>query len=77
MARATDKLKNFEANYAKLEELVQAMNAPELTLKESLDVYEKAVKLADACDSALEYARQRAQALADIHAEQDTEENDL
>lgn len=67
MARATDKLKNFEANYEKLEELVKTLDSPDLTLKESLDLYEKAIKLSEACESALEYAKQRAQALADVH----------
>lgn len=65
MVRTTDKLKNFEGNYAKLEELVTALEQPDLTLKESLDLFEKAMKAAAACDSALEYARQRAQALAE------------
>lgn len=65
MVRTTDKLKNFEANYAKLEELVTALEQPDLTLKESLDLFEKAMKASAACDSALEYARQRAQALAE------------
>ena len=41
MARTTDKLKNFEANYEKLEEVVKALDSPDLTLKESLDLYEK------------------------------------
>jgi exodeoxyribonuclease VII small subunit len=36
-------------------------------LKESLDLFEKAIKLSQTCDSALEYARQRAQALAEVH----------
>lgn len=73
MARTTDKLKNFEANYEKLEEVVKALDSPDLTLKESLDLYEKAIKLSEACESALEYAKQRAQALTDIHerAEED------
>ncbi len=74
MARATDKLKNFEANYDKLAAVVEALEAPDLTLKESLDLYEKAVKLSETCDSALEYAKQKAQALADIHAGQEEEE---
>ena len=45
MARTTDKLKNFESNYEKLEQLVRDLEAPDLTLKQSLDLYEKAVKL--------------------------------
>lgn len=69
MVRTTDKLKNFETNYAKLEELVTALEQPDLTLKESLDLFEKAMKASTACESALEYARQRAQALADAQAQ--------
>ena len=37
MARTTDKLKSFESNYEKLEQLVQGLDAPDLTLKEPLD----------------------------------------
>ncbi len=77
MARATDKLKNFEANYDKLAAVVAAMESPDLTLKESLDLYEKAVKLSETCDSALEYAKQKAQALADIHADQEEDMSSL
>lgn len=75
MARTTDKLKNFEGNYEKLEELVQSMEQPDLTLKESLDLFEKAVKLSRSCDEALAYAKQRAMALADV-AEEKTEEGE-
>ncbi len=66
MVKTTDKLRNFEANYEKLEKLVKALEAPDLTLKESLDLYEKAIKAAEACESALAYAQQRAEALADV-----------
>jgi exodeoxyribonuclease VII small subunit len=64
MTRESEKLKNFEANYAKLEELVQQLDSPELTLKESLDLFEKAIKLSRQCESALAYARERAETLA-------------
>ena len=66
MARTTDKLKSFESNYEKLEQLVQELDAPDLTLKQSLDLYEKAIKLSQSCEGALEYARQKAQALANV-----------
>lgn len=66
MAVTNAKLKNFEENMAKLEDMVNALEAPDLTLQESLDLYEKAIKLAQSCESALEYARQRAQVLADV-----------
>ena len=66
MAVTNAKLKKFEENMAKLEDMVNALEAPDLTLQESLDLYEKAIKLAQSCESALEYARQRAQVLADV-----------
>lgn len=71
MAVTNAKLKNFEANYEKLEELVKALDAPELTLAQSLDLFEKAIKLSQACESALDYARQRAQVLADMQGQQE------
>lgn len=77
MARVSDKLKNFEENYKKLEELVTALEQPDLTLKESLDLFEQAMRVSTACEGALEYARQRAQALAEAHSpekEDDTKE---
>jgi exodeoxyribonuclease VII small subunit len=66
MTRTNDKLKNFETNYGKLEELVRQLESPDLTLKESLDLFEQAIKLSQQCEAALEYARQRAQALAEV-----------
>ena len=51
MARTTDKLKSFENNYEKLEQLVQELDAPDLTLKQSLDLYEKAIKLSQSCEA--------------------------
>ena len=71
MARTTDKLKSFESNYEKLEQLVQELDAPDLTLKQSLDLYEKAIKLFQSCEGVLEYARQKAQALADVRDDKD------
>lgn len=59
MARTTDKLKNFESNYEKLEQLVRDLEAPDLTLKQSLDLYEKAVKLSKDCEDALDYAARK------------------
>ena len=65
MARTTDKLKNFESNYEKLEKLVRDLEAPDLTLKQSLDLYEKAVKLSKDCEDAFDYARLNAAAMVD------------
>lgn len=71
MARTTDKLKNFESNYEKLEQLVRDLEAPDLTLKQSLDLYEKAIKLSQDCEGALEYARQKAKAMADMEGQKE------
>ena len=65
MVKKTDKLKNFEKDFEELERLV-----------ESLDIFEKAVQLSGTCESALEYARQRAQALAEVRGEQATQAED-
>ena len=59
MARTTDKLKSFESNYEKLEQLVQELDAPDLTLKQSLDLYEKAIKLSQSCEGALNMPARR------------------
>ncbi|EFD94255.1 exodeoxyribonuclease VII small subunit [Megasphaera lornae] len=64
MAKGSEQLKNFEANFSKLETLVNELEATDLTLKESLDIYEKAMKVSNACVQALDYAQQRATELA-------------
>ncbi|MGE1061395.1 exodeoxyribonuclease VII small subunit [Megasphaera paucivorans] len=75
MAKGIDKLKNFENNYEQLEQLVKALETPNLTLKESLDLFEKAVKVSQECESALEYAKQRVEALMAVHVDAQKEEN--
>ena len=55
MVKKTDKLKNFEKDFEELERLVDSLDNPGLTLQESLDIFEKAVKLSGTCESALEY----------------------
>lgn len=76
MVKKTDKLKNFEKDFEELERLVDSLDNPGLTLQESLDIFEKAVKLSGICESALEYARQRAQALAEVRGEDATQAED-
>ena len=73
MAATNAKLKNFETNYATLEKLVQNLESPDLTLAQSLELFEKAIKVSQSCESALEYARQRAQVLADMQEGPDTD----
>ena len=75
MARTTDKLKSFESNYEKLEQRDQELDAPDLTLKQSVELSEKASKLSQACEGALEYARQKAQALADVRDDKDSSDD--
>lgn len=67
------KTKNFETNYATLEKLVRDLESPDLTLAQSLELFEKAIKVSQSCESALEYARQRAQVLADMQKGPDTD----
>ena len=76
MVKKTDKLKNFEKDFEELEKLVDSLDNPGLTLQESLDIFEKAVKLSGTCERALEYARQRAQALAEERGEDATQAED-
>ena len=73
MAATNAKLKNFETNYATLEKLVQNLESPDLTLAQSLELFEKAIKVSQSCESALEYVRQRAQVLADMQKGPDTD----
>ena len=73
MAATNAKLKNFETNYATLEKLVQNLESPDLTLAQSLELFEKAIKVSQSCERALEYARQQAQVLADMQTGPDTD----
>ena len=73
----TDKLKNFEKEFEEFERLVDSLDNPGLTLQESLDIFAKSVKLYGNCESALEYARQRAQALAEVRGEDATQAEDI
>lgn len=66
MIRGSKQLTDFEANYEALESLVKTLESKDLTLMESLEVYEKAMKMGAACSQALEHARQRVQALAEV-----------
>jgi len=66
---------DFEQALASLEALVTAMEEGELSLEESLQAFEKGVKLTRECQSALDQAEQKVQVL--INAEGDTESLDL
>ena len=63
---------NFEQALENLEELVTAMEEGELSLEESLQAFEKGIKLTRECQSALKKAEQKVQVL--INEDGDTEE---
>ncbi|MBQ14706.1 MAG: exodeoxyribonuclease VII small subunit [Gammaproteobacteria bacterium] len=63
---------DFEQALENLEELVSAMEEGELTLEESLEAFEKGIKLTRECQSALKQAEQKVQIL--INENGDTEE---
>ncbi|MEE3171628.1 MAG: exodeoxyribonuclease VII small subunit [Pseudomonadota bacterium] len=54
---------NFEQALENLEELVTAMEEGELSLEESLQAFEKGIKLTRECQSALKKAEQKVQVL--------------
>ncbi len=63
---------DFETSLADLEELVTAMEEGELSLEESLQAFEKGIKLTRECQSALKSAEQKVQVL--INENGDTED---
>ena len=56
---------DFEAALEQLEELVSAMEEGDLSLEESLQSFEKGIKLTRECQSALNKAEQKVQKLLD------------
>ncbi len=66
---------DFEQALENLEELVSSMEDGELTLEESLQAFEKGIKLTRECQSALKNAEQKVQLL--LNENGGTEEIDL
>ena len=54
---------DFEKALANLEQLVESMESGELTLEQSLDAFERGVKLTRDCQQALQQAEQKVQIL--------------
>ena len=69
MADSKDKLKDFEKSLQHLEKIVSNMETGELGLEESLEQFEKGIKLAKNCQDTL--------ANAEISVEQLIEKNGL
>lgn len=66
---------DFETALEQLEELVSSMEDGELSLEESLEAFEKGIKLTRECQSALKNAEQKVQVL--LNENGDTTELDL
>ncbi|MDP5073871.1 MAG: exodeoxyribonuclease VII small subunit, partial [OM182 bacterium] len=73
---------NFERSIEQLETLVAAMEDGELSLEDSLEAFEKGIKLTRECQSALRQAEQKVLVLMDesgttqdLKLEDETDEN--
>lgn len=66
---------DFERALEDLEQLVSAMEEGELSLEDSLQAFEKGIKLTRKCQAALKQAEQKVQVL--INEDGDTEELDV
>lgn len=75
MAAKKQKAFNFEEALEELEKLVSAMEEGELSLEESLQAFEKGIKLTRDCQTALKKAEQKVQVLLDENGS--TEDLDL
>lgn len=56
----------FEESYAQLEEVVRQLERGELTLDESMALFEKGIKLAQMCEARLDKAEQKVSQLVGI-----------
>lgn len=64
--------KTFEEKIAKLEEIVKALDSNEVTLEESLELYQTGVKLTKECQSILKNAELRVE---ELHREDNIDED--
>ena len=65
MARKSTKGVDFERALAELEKLVERMEQGELSLEESLKLYERGIELSKACQKALDAAEKRIRILSE------------
>ncbi len=63
MTKNEDKRFNFESSLNELEKLVDALENGDLSLEQSLQDFERGIKLTRACQSALTDAQQKVQIL--------------
>ncbi|MGB5328261.1 MAG: exodeoxyribonuclease VII small subunit [Gammaproteobacteria bacterium] len=72
MAESKDNLKDFEKSLQHLEKIVSNMEAGELGLEESLEQFEKGIKLAKNCQDTLANAELRVEQLIEKNGLQQT-----
>jgi exodeoxyribonuclease VII small subunit len=72
MAESKDKLKDFEKSLQHLEKIVSNMESGELGLEESLEQFEKGIKLAKNCQDTLANAELRVEQLIEKNGLQQT-----
>lgn len=65
MSRKTTSPQKFEQSLEELEAIVTSLESGELSLEESLKVFEKGIQLTRGCQTALQEAEQKVQQLVD------------
>ena len=72
MPKTTDKMEDFEKSLIRLEKIVNQMESGELSLEESLDQFEKGIKLAKNCQDTLSNAKIKVEKLIEKNGLQQT-----
>jgi len=72
MATKAPKIKDFEKSLNELESIVNKMETGDLALDESLETFEKGIKLANSCQAALDQASQKVNILIEENGLQKT-----
>ena len=72
MTESKDKLKDFEKSLQHLEKIVSQMESGELGLEESLEQFEKGIRLAKNCQDTLAHAELRVEQLIEKNGLQQT-----
>ncbi|MDH3537031.1 MAG: exodeoxyribonuclease VII small subunit [Gammaproteobacteria bacterium] len=72
MAETKDNLKDFEKSLQHLEKIVSRMESGEMGLEESLEQFEKGIKLAKSCQDTLANAEMRVEQLIEKNGLQQT-----
>ncbi len=76
MARKSSKKPDFETALAELETLVETMEQGDISLEESLKLFERGVTLTRTCQESLKEAEQKVQILLEKNGEPEEFDND-